>query len=130
MQALDVYSRDWTASEPSITSLAPARTAFERALALLKTKHPNSRLLAELSATQDLQDVMRTIETAKAHYEKKSGSKARQWLGQFATSVSNFVPVFDAVVPQTSEYVSAAWGTIRILLVVCLVERNAEVMQC
>lgn len=114
-----MYSKDWTASGPSTTSLAPARTAFERALALLKTKHPNSKLIAELSATQDLKDVLRTIETAKSKYENRSGSKARRWLGRLATSVSKFVPVFDAVVPQTSEYVSAAWGTIRILLVVC-----------
>lgn len=119
MQALNVYSRDWTASGPSPTSLAPARTAFERALALLKVKHPHSKLIAEISATQDLQDVMRTIETAKTQYEKKSGSKARQWLGRLAASVSRFVPIFDAIVPQTSEYASAAWGTVRILLVVC-----------
>lgn len=52
-------------------------------------------------------------------YLRSHNSKARRWLNTFADRVTFYGNIFDVLVQHHPEYVSLAWGTFKLLFVVC-----------
>lgn len=67
-----------------------------------------------------LQDVEKAVLDAKARYENKKQSKVRSYLADFAKRVNYYGKIMDMLAQQHPEYVSLAWGAMKLLFVVCL----------
>lgn len=68
----------------------------------------------------NLHDVEKAVLDAKARYEDKRQSKVRRYLGDFAKRVHYYGKIMDMLAQQHPEYVSLAWGAMKLLFVVCL----------
>jgi hypothetical protein len=98
---------------------------------ILKEAYENAKSIFETELTSDekkklfldgkssLEDVRKTLATAKAHYDTKKTSKARKWLSIFSSKVMFYASVLDVLVQQNPQYVALAWGAMRFLFGVC-----------
>lgn len=71
-------------------------------------------------SSASLHDVEKAVLDAKARYEDKKQSKTRSHLGDFAKRVHYYGKIMDMLAQQHPEYVSLAWGAMKLLFVVCL----------
>lgn len=74
------------------------------------------RLLESLSATT-LEDLLATIADTRRHYDQdRSGSKLRRCMEHFAERIHYYGNIMDVLAQHHPEYVSLAWGTMKLLL--------------
>lgn len=71
-------------------------------------------------SSASLHDVERAVLDAKARYEDKKQFKIRSYLADFAKRVHYYGKIMDMLAQQHPEYVSLAWGAMKLLFVVCL----------
>lgn len=102
---------------PSPPPLAPAQAAYQHALRLV-TAHDPKKKHAWLSDKYAILDVQNEIQAAKDKYETKSNGKVRKWLAKFSDGVLFYGNIMDVLVQQHPEYVSLAWGTMKLMFVV------------
>jgi hypothetical protein len=66
----------------------------------------------------NLEDLRQVLAVAKANYDAKQTSKAREWLSIFSSKVMFYATVFEVLIQQYPQYVSLAWGAMRFLFAV------------
>jgi hypothetical protein len=76
---------------------------------------------AEFSVRDDwsVQDITAALKLAREAYQNKPSSKARKWLVLFSARVHHYASVLDVLIQQHPQYVSLAWGAMRLLFQVC-----------
>jgi hypothetical protein len=93
--------------------------AYENAKSLFETELTDDEdkrvIVRDKSSLEDLQQV---LAVAKAKYDAKQTSTAREWLGIFSSKVMFYAGVFDVLIQQYPQYVSLAWGAMRFLFAV------------
>lgn len=98
-----------------------AQSSFDEALNLFKIAHTEDpktvQLLDDLNPTR-LEDVEKAVLDAKTRYENKKRSKVARQLFAFAQRVQYYGKIMDVLVQQHPEYVSLAWGAMKLLFVV------------
>lgn len=99
------------------TSL-PAQSAFERALKLVRSDHPNAIPDGWLDGIHTITEVEKEVQRAQKRYEDKSRSQVGTWLGSLSLSIMHYARILDVLVQHHPEYVSLAWGTTKLLFVV------------
>ena len=89
---------------------------------LFNRKYPQGHpKRAWLQNTYNIDDVFVAVSQAKAEYDKKSEqSKVRKWLTKFSRRIALYTNVMDTLVSHHPEYVSLAWGTLKLLFIVSL----------
>lgn len=93
--------------------------AFNEARGLFENKGTSDsrkkRRLETLSATS-LEDILVVVENARLHYHKdQSGSKMRRYMEQISERIDYYGNIMDVFVQHHPEYVSLAWGTMKLL---------------
>jgi hypothetical protein len=92
------------------------KAAYENAKSIFETElRADEKKKFFLQGNSNLEDVRKTLATAKAHYDTKKTSKARKWLGIFSSKVMFYDSVLDVLVQQNPQYVALAWGAMRFL---------------
>lgn len=97
-----------------------ADAAYQSARKHLLQSHgfKNSEQLSRLSATS-IDDVQRLISQQLGRYEAKhESSKIRKWLHKASEAICHYGTVLDVFVQHHPEYVSLAWGAMKLLFVV------------
>jgi hypothetical protein len=75
--------------------------------------------LDDLGATS-LEDILVVVESARLHYDKdQSGSKLRRYMEQISERIHYYGNIMDVLVQHHPEYVSLAWGIMKLLFGVC-----------
>ena len=113
----------------SNSSFDPARKAYEDA------KTFSSKLTQEqykqiwLDDKVSMQTCYEAVLTAKEVYEgRQRAKKARKWLASFSLRVKYYGGILDVLSQHHPEYVALAWGTVKFLFVVRMLqlERMSE----
>ncbi|KAM0073092.1 hypothetical protein ACKRZS_013953 [Fusarium odoratissimum] len=82
---------------------------------------------ALLGKKSSLQDVEKAVSDAFAKYEAKSeASKTRKWLQKASESICHYGQVLDVFVQHHPEYVSLAWGLMKVMFIVSWLSLRAE----
>lgn len=102
---------------------AGSKTTFERSLIIFKKKlasHVERQAwIDDLKATT-LQDVVAEVAKARAMYDKKKGvSETRNSILSFSKRINHYGKVLDVMVQHHPEYVSLAWGALKLVFGVC-----------
>lgn len=109
------------------SSLEPARLAFREARTRFEEQGTadgkKKRRLESLNVTS-LEDLLGAVENARQHYGKQqSESKMRRCMEQVTERIHYYGNIMDVFVQHHPEYVSLAWGTMKLLVGVCLDKR-------
>lgn len=93
-------------------AFSEARDIFEKkGTTDLRKKHR----LESLGATS-LEDILVVVENARLYYDKdQSGSKIRRYMEQVSERIHYYGNIMDVFVQHHPEYVSLAWGTMKLL---------------
>lgn len=109
------HHADWDSSN----SFAAARTAFEEGLEIYKqnlTSDPQKRRQVDQLQASSIKDVLDAVNAAGARYKsKRTGSKVRECLTAFSRRVCHYGNIMDVMVQHHPEYVSLAWGAMKLL---------------
>ncbi|PPJ58241.1 hypothetical protein CBER1_08261 [Cercospora berteroae] len=104
-----------TSSNPT-KSLAQA--TYSKAVDLAESRYPGkeakTRWLRDKNTIHGLQDV---ISRARTAYESQPHSAARKALDKFSAGVMYYSKIMDMLVQHHPEYVSLAWGTMKLVFV-------------
>lgn len=107
--------------------LKPAEVAFNRARDIFEsqgTRDPKKRRLLEGLSATTLEDLLATIADTKRHYDQdRSGSKLRRCMEHISERIHYYGNIMDVLVQHHPEYVSLAWGAMKLLFSVSF---NAE----
>jgi hypothetical protein len=92
---------------------------FEKSLKIFKKKvalqAPNDSWLDDLKATR-LQDVIDDVAKAQAlYFHRKGDSKLHKRIVSFSRRVEHYGKVLDVMVQHHPEYVSLAWGSLKLV---------------
>jgi hypothetical protein len=120
---IDPHSRfsAWYTGDAQTTTAADysAEQAFTEAVQLYTqqlTKDPKKAKVLDDIHASTISDVVSAVHTAREHYEKKrSDSRARSCLVEVSKRLVYYGNVMDVIVQQHPEYVSLAWGTMKLL---------------
>jgi hypothetical protein len=83
------------------------------------TRDPSKKAWLQNLQCSRIEDVQSTAAGARKRYEDKSGStKVRQCLASFSQKVLRYGKVLDVFAQHHPEYVSLAWGAMKILFMV------------
>ncbi|KAF1998907.1 hypothetical protein P154DRAFT_621387 [Amniculicola lignicola CBS 123094] len=97
----------------------PATTAFEECLEIFKQKltaDPKKRLRIDSLKAAKLQDVIDEVVKAQDQYEAKhQDSKTKKCIIAFSKRVHYYGKIMDVMVQHHPEYVSLAWGAMKIV---------------
>jgi len=78
--------------------------------------------VAFASQVTSLQDVECIVRAAQAKYKSSKTAKARKWLNCVAGRLMHYSNIFDVLVQHHPEYVSLAWGAMKFMFVVSLLQ--------
>ncbi|KAH5020695.1 hypothetical protein HBI75_165270 [Parastagonospora nodorum] len=107
------YLASAKASVRAQTTFEKSLSKFKDILALTSTKHA---WVDDVKATTRLQDVIDEVNKAKAQYDNKNnGSKLYKHITSFSRRVVYYGKVLDVMVQHHPEYVSLAWGTLKLV---------------
>jgi hypothetical protein len=96
-----------------------ATQAFEEAMAVFRPTSEELQNFNQFKHLQALGDVQRIIERSRSTYEDRiQGKKARKWLSRLSSRICHYGRVLDVLVQHHPEYVSLAWGALKLLFVV------------
>jgi hypothetical protein len=102
-------------------SVDQAQKAFDEAVTLFGSKLSNGASGAKwLSATKatSITDIIDCVKDARSIYEMRRGSsKVRDSLSRFSERVHHYGNIMDVLVQHHPEYVSLAWGTMKLLFI-------------
>ncbi|KAJ5291367.1 hypothetical protein N7478_000618 [Penicillium angulare] len=109
----------WYSGDES-DSFAPARIAFEEARAIFENDGTEDakkiNRLKEIGATS-LHDVLDAVNNAQHYYLKtRTDSRMRRCMEQVSERIYYYGNVMDVFIQQHPEYVSLAWGTMKLLV--------------
>lgn len=65
-----------------------------------------------------LEDIQFIVQRAKEQYDRTSKSTVKHWLIEFSKRICYYGNIMDVLVQQHPEYVSLAWGSLKLLFVV------------
>ena len=83
------------------------------------TQDGRKRLIAD-SATS-LEDVLTVVAIAKARFDlSHKNSRAKKWIGKVSMRIQYYGNIMDVLVQHHPEYVSLAWGAMKLFFVVRL----------
>lgn len=99
-----------------------AAEAYHTAVRLLKEElgiKPGMQIPEENVAS--IQDVHATVDQAKQRYDdaSKGHTGTRKRLEKLSSRVWYYKPIMDTLAQHHPEYVALAWGTVKIVLMVC-----------
>ena len=100
--------------------LDPAHKAFTDGLKVFSSRLTNDhRKVALARQATCIEDVQKAVADAKSKYDTAhKNSKARTWLSKFSSRVRHYGNIMDVLVQHHPEYVSLAWGAMKLLFVV------------
>lgn len=103
-----------------ISANCPADQLFlEAKKVYIDTLTKDGRKSALLFQTTSLSEILSIVGGMKLEYEtKKQSSKARIWISHLSSRVNYYGAIMDVLVQHHPEYVSLAWGTMKLLFVV------------
>lgn len=106
------------------------QTIFEESLARFKEKLSSQSTkrarLATLKITR-LQDVVEEVAKAQTTYDKKKGdSRLSRYIVSFSQRIVYYGKVLDVMVQHHPEYVSLAWGSLKLVFGVSAIQSIAE----
>ena len=94
---------------------------FEDAVILFKSRlnaDTNRKIMFDSLNATSMFDVEKAVLVARAHYDGKKSSKVRKYLADFSKRVCFYGNIMDVLVQHHPEYVSLAWGAMKLLFVV------------
>jgi hypothetical protein len=108
------------------SSLDRTKEAFDEAVVLFGTALPKDNRKSQWlsnSEANSLEDVLDCIRDAQAEYESRRGrSKLRECLSSLAERVHHYGNIMDVLVQHHPEYVALAWGAMKVLFVVNVID--------
>lgn len=94
---------------------------YDNAVDLFKTRYTSSEEKRRwLADKHTFHEVQATVLVAKAKYDSRTQSKARKHLHKFSAGFMYYGRVMDMLVQQQPEYVSLAWGTMKLLFILVM----------
>ncbi|KAI9704068.1 MAG: hypothetical protein M1820_005690 [Bogoriella megaspora] len=118
--------RWYSDSSPDLSAanlITPAQKAFEDGVDIFEksfSKDSKKRQRIEQLKASNIHDVLDAVLAARMRYEgQRRDSKTRQCLTAFSERVHHYSNVMDVMVQQHPEYVSLAWGAMKLLFGVC-----------
>lgn len=98
----------------------PAEQAFKEARAIFEdqgTTDPKKKRRLESLNVTTLEDLLSAVDDTRKHYDKyQSGSKMRRCMEQVSERIHYYGNIMDVLAQHHPEYVSLAWGTMKILV--------------
>ena len=96
-----------------------AECVFSRVLHLAQANSSTSLTRQQwLKQKYTIADVQEEVKQAQEKHDARTHGRVRKWLSRFSTGVLNYGRILDVLVQHHPEYVSLAWGTTKLLLVV------------
>ena len=96
-----------------------AQDVYDKAVELYNVRYTNDAAKRQwIGSRNTLADVEAAVVAAKDRYEAKSQSRARKALGRFSSGIMYYGNIMDVLAQHHPEYVSLAWGTMKMLFVV------------
>lgn len=109
----------WYLSSKQHPSNNPASDAFAEAVAVFKPSAEELVTFNQFKHLQALNDVQRIVKSSQDTYEsQREGHKATKWLSRLSSRVCHYGRILDVLVQHHPEYVSLAWGALKLLFVV------------
>ena len=65
-----------------------------------------------------LKDLEHVVNTVRSDYESSRNHRLRRWLERFSSRLMHYAKVFDVLAQHHPEYVSLAWGAMKVLFIV------------
>lgn len=104
-----------------------AKEVFNEALPIFKSelsKDPTKLQWIIDSKAGSLTEVLACITSARRHYEARKGdSRLRKCLSEVSEKIHYYGGIMDVLVQHHPEYVSLAWGAMKVLFVVSLASK-------
>lgn len=95
--------------------------AFSRAIQKLKEALADGKVDdVVFTDNTDMKTIMSVVDTNLKKYNSRKQSKAWKWLRRLSQRVVVYGKVLDVLVQHHPEYVTLAWGTFKLLFMVCL----------
>ena len=106
-----------------------AHKAFTDGLKVFSSRLTNDhRKVALARQATCIEEVQKAIADAKLKYDTAhNNSKARTWLSKLSSRVRHYGNIMDVLVQHHPEYVSLAWGAMKLLFVVSGCVRGSSV---
>jgi hypothetical protein len=103
----------WYLGAPNTAQTNGAEDAYREALNMFK-------LDPGLQHIQTLDDLKQNLNKAQLKHEQKhEGGKIGKWIRKFSARICHYGRIFDVLVQHHPEYVSLAWGAMKLLFIVC-----------
>lgn len=106
----------------SASVFAPATSAFEEAQAIFErqgTRDPKKKNRLQSIQATTLADVLDIVNTAQEHFKNQDESKTRRYIQGLSQRICYYGNIMDVLVQHHPEYVSLAWGAMKLLFGVC-----------
>ncbi|KAL9112820.1 MAG: hypothetical protein Q9227_002897 [Pyrenula ochraceoflavens] len=98
-----------------------AEETYKNAVSLFNSKYTSSHDKKKwLSNKDSLQDVEDALLEAKARYDSRTSSRARQQINRVSAGLMYYANIMDMLVQHHPEYVSLGWGTMKLTFVLVL----------
>lgn len=102
------------------TPLHSSQEVYRRAVELFIKQHgADIKKRQWLSDKHSLSDVETAVMAAKAQYEHRTNSRVQKALAKFSATFMYYSKIVDMLAQHHPEYTSLAWGTMKLLFVVC-----------
>jgi hypothetical protein len=102
----------------SQNACSPAQAAFNKALGLVRADQPSAIPLDWFDNIHTIDDVKKEVQKAQDKYISKPKSELRKWLGRISPGIMHYARVLDVLAQQHPEYVSLAWGMMKVMFIV------------
>jgi hypothetical protein len=101
-------------------ALQLSRNVYAKAVELFSKQHTSDEKKREwITGKDSLKDVEAAVLAAKAHYDSRPQSPVRRSLASFSATCMYYSKIGDMFAQHHAEYTSLAWGTMKLLFVVC-----------
>jgi hypothetical protein len=109
----------WYLNARAISSANPAEDAFKEALSVFQLDPRTCARFDRVQQLRSLNDLEIILNKARSKYEQQhEDKKIAKWLSKLSSRICHYGQIFDVLVQHHPEYVSLAWGAMKLLFVV------------
>jgi hypothetical protein len=109
----------WYLNAQASSPANSAEDAFKEALSVFQLDPRTCARFNRVQQLQSLNDLESILNEAQSKYERQhEDKKIAKWLSRLSSRICHYGQIFDALVQHHPEYVSLAWGAMKLLFVV------------
>jgi hypothetical protein len=97
-----------------------AEQAYREAISTFDLNPKDQGRFDRIQQLQDITDLERLIQSTRLQHERRNeDKKIGRWLAKLSSRICHYGRIFDVLAQHHPEYVSLAWGAMKLLFIVC-----------